>query len=136
MNIKNKLIPFIAMALFCSSFSATATAVRDDIPSCYPMVAKYVDQPVAEPKRSLTVIIDQTIPLPVDIQRDVGAKVMRYLQPGDKINIISFSAFFDDQYTNLAFSGTLDPILGDDRSSIGKRTLKKFDLCKKNKQYM
>lgn len=118
-------------ALFTASVSSVnASSVRDDIPSCYPILAGHYDQQVSPPKRSLTVVIDQTLPLPQALRQSVSDKVLRFLEPGDKLNIISFSALFEENYTDLTFTGSLDPALPREaQSSIGKRTLKKFDIC-------
>lgn len=129
MKAKTLLTTSVALALSLA-LNATAATERDDIPSCYPLLAGHYDQQIPAPKRSLTVVIDQTIPLPQALRNDVTSKVLRFLKPGDKLNVISFSAFYDDQYTDMTFTGSLDPVLSsDDRSSIGKRTLKKFDIC-------
>lgn len=107
-------------------------AERNDIKSCYefakidPLTATTVSS------RHLFVAIDGTFSPDINIKKLVHEKVHLFLQPGDKITIISFSAYVKDFYTDVLFSGRLDTDIAD-RDDVSKKNLMTFDSCM-NKQ--
>lgn len=107
-------------------------AERNDIKSCYefakiaPLTAKTVSG------RHLFVAIDGTFSPDINIKQLVHEKVHLFLQAGDKITIISFSAYVKDFYTDVLFSGRLDTDIAD-RDDVSKKNLMAFDNCM-NKQ--
>ena len=110
--------------------SATAGAAeRNDLPSCYAK-ARLPAQQAAPSGRLLSVVIDQTIPMPADIQRAAWGNIERFVQPGDQVRLYSFSAFVPGQYVRLLFAGTLDaPIADSARDDIDMSKLRAFDAC-------
>lgn len=102
---------------------------RNDIPDCYAF-AKVGDYRPAESGRELTVIIDQTIPMPEVIQKATWAQVQRFVQPGDKVRLYSFSAFVPGQFMQLRFAGQLNQGIDDKvRNNVGMQSLRTFDTC-------
>lgn len=123
--MKKIIIAFVV--LFTSSIYA---GNRDDFPSCYPILKNYSSDVVS--KRSLFVIVDQTIPLPDELKESVGVKVNRFLKPGDKVSVINFSAYVGGNYTDMVLSGSLDEELSEEvRNDLNKKSLRTFDSCMK-----
>lgn len=106
----------------------TIAAERNDIKSCYdfakiePSTAKVVSG------RHLFVAVDGTFSPDINIKKLAHEKVHLFLQPGDKITIISFSAYVKDFYTHVLFSGRLDTDIAD-RDDVSKKSLMTFDNC-------
>ena len=110
------------------------SAQRDDFPSCYGMLGTSAPQQAEASNRELFVVIDQTLNPTVAIKRSVHRQVHAFLQPGDRLTLVKFSAFLADNYTDVVLTGQLDRPLNDDsRHSISKKLLKRFDVCM-NKQ--
>jgi hypothetical protein len=104
-------------------------AERNDIPDCYGY-AKVNEHRQPGSGRELTVIVDQTIPMPESIQKAAWGQINRFVAPGDKIRLYSFSAFLPDQFMQLRFAGELNaPFEGKVRDSIGMQSLRTFDKC-------
>jgi hypothetical protein len=92
-------------------------AERNDVPSCYEQ-SKLTEFKAPSSGRLLTVIIDQTTPLTKELQQTAWGHIKRFIQPGDKLRLYSFSAYLEGHYTRLQFSGTLenplqDSVIGD-----------------------
>ncbi|WP_239499410.1 hypothetical protein [Pseudomonas putida] len=104
-------------------------AERNDLPSCYGK-AHLNDQRAPTSGRLLNVVVDQTIPMPEDIQRAAWGNISRYVGPGDQVRLYSFSALVPGQYVRLLFAGTLDaPISPAQRDDIDMNKLRSFDAC-------
>ncbi|MFP6847641.1 MAG: hypothetical protein VCA57_02980 [Pseudomonas sp.] len=104
-------------------------AERNDIPDCYGY-AKVNEHRQAGSGRELTVIVDQTIPMPESIQKAAWGQINRFVAPGDKIRLYSFSAFLPNQFMQLRFAGELNkPLEGKVRDSVGMQSLRTFDKC-------
>lgn len=102
---------------------------RNDIPDCYGY-AKINEHRQPGSGRELTVIVDQTIPMPDSIQRTAWGQISRFVTPGDKVRLYSFSAFLPNQFIQLRFAGELNqPLAGKLRDSIGMQSLRTFDKC-------
>ena len=75
-------------------------------------------------------IIDQTIPMPDDLQRSSWAQIDRFVQPGDRVRLYTFSAFLPGEYQRLVYAGELDmPLQGDVRDDVNMRKLRALDQC-------
>ncbi|AGZ34059.1 hypothetical protein C4Q28_20535 [Pseudomonas sp. SWI6] len=109
---------------------AIAQAIeRNDVPDCYGY-AKIDSFRQKGSGRELTVIIDQTIPMPEGIQKAAWAQINRFVGPGDKLRLYSFSAFVPGQYMQLRFAGELNkPLAGKVRDEVGMQSLRTFDKC-------
>lgn len=111
--------------------AALMAAERNDVPSCYAQ-AKIEAFRSAPSGRMLTVVVDQTTPLTPDLQKTAWGHIKRFMQPGDKLRLYSFSAYLDGHYTRLQFAGELekpiDPALLGDVPMMASR---KFDGCLK-----
>ena len=118
----------ITMLALMTAVSASA-AERNDLPSCYGK-AHLNDQRAPTSGRLLNVVVDQTIPMPEDIQRAAWGNISRYVGPGDQVRLYSFSALVPGQYVRLLFAGTLDaPINPAQRDDIDMNKLRSFDAC-------
>lgn len=115
-------------ALLLAPLLAVASE-RNDIPDCY-SYAKVGEFRPAHSGRELTVIIDQTIPMPEVIQKASWAQVQRFVQPGDKVRLYSFSAFVPGQFMQLRFAGELNLGLDEKvRNNVGMQSLRTLDTC-------
>ena len=131
-----KLAKFVIGGLL-GSFAISASlpliaAERNDIKSCYEFAKIDPSTATSVPGRHLFVAIDGTFSPDLNIKQSVHEKVHLFLQPGDKITIISFSAYVKDYYTDVLFSGRLDTNIAD-RDDVSKKNLMTFDSCM-NKQ--
>ena len=111
--------------------AALVAAERNDVPSCYTQ-AKIEQFRSAPSGRMLTVVVDQTTPLTPDLQKTAWGHIKRFLQPGDKLRLYSFSAYLEGHYTRLQFAGELEKpidaaVLGD----VPMMASRKFDSCLK-----
>lgn len=114
--------------LLCLPALAQA-AERNEIPDCY-SYAKIDNFRQPGSGRELTVIVDQTIPMPESIQKASWGQINRFVAPGDKIRLYSFSAFLPNQFMQLRFAGELNvPLEGKVRDSVGMSSLRSFDKC-------
>lgn len=106
-------------------------AERNDVPSCYAQAR--IDAFSAPPSgRLLTVVVDQTTPLTTDLQRTAWGHIKRFMRPGDKIRLYSFSAYLEGHYTRLQFAGALEqPIDEKVLGNVPMMAARKFDNCLK-----
>lgn len=122
----------LAAALLASPLLQAAE--RNDLPSCYER-ADIADfrQPLSG--RLLTVIIDQTVPMPEDVQRSAWGQIDRFVQPGDSVRLYSFSAITAGEHIRLLFSGALDtPLPEAIRDDVSMMKLRSFDRCMKGQR--
>jgi hypothetical protein len=109
--------------------ASTAAAERNDLPSCYTK-AHLSDQRAPASGRLLNVVVDQTIPMPEDIQKAAWGNISRFVAPGDQVRLYSFSALVPGQYVRLLFAGTLDaPLAAAQRDDTDMSKLRGFDAC-------
>jgi hypothetical protein len=118
----------LCCSLLLSSLQMVSAADRNDVKSCYDYAKVDPKAALVMPNRHLFVAIDGTFSPDIKIKKLVHSKVHQFLQPGDKITIISFSAYVEDFYTNVLFSGRLDTDIVD-RDVIPKKALMTFDNC-------
>ncbi len=115
----------LALALPC----AVLAAERNDLQSCYDRNGMADIKP-AGTGRELVVIIDQTIPMPEDLQRSSWGQIDRFVQPGDHVKLYTFSAFLPGEYLRQAYAGELDmPLEGAARDDANMRKLRSLDQC-------
>lgn len=125
MKIKSLLLALL--------FAPTAlmAAERNDVPSCYAQT-KLTEFSPGPSGRLLTVVVDQTTPLTQDLQRTAWNHIKRFLKPGDKLRLYSFSAYLDGHYTRLRFAGELDrPIPEEAIGNVPMMSSRKLDNCLK-----
>lgn len=122
---------------FCALLLLPLMAVageRNDIPDCY-SYAKVSEFRPAETGRELTVIIDQTIPMPESIQKASWAQIQRFVKPGDHVRLYSFSAYLPGQFMQLRFAGALNAGIEETvRDRVGMQSLRAFDVCLKEQR--
>jgi hypothetical protein len=115
----------LALALPCAALAAE----RNDLQSCYTRNGLADIKPAAS-GRELVVIIDQTIPMPEDLQRSSWGQIDRFVQPGDRVRLYTFSAFLPGEYQRLVYAGELDmPLQGEVRDDVNMRKLRGLDQC-------
>lgn len=123
MRVAKALI--LALTLPCAALASE----RNDLMSCYDRNGLIEIKP-AGTGRELVVIIDQTIPMPEDLQRSSWADVDRFVQAGDRVKLYTFSAFLPGEYLRLSYAGELDmPLEGDVRDDVNMRKLRSLDQC-------
>lgn len=128
-----KYMPII-FAAGLLSFSSLSFAQPKDIPSCYDALnlQAYKQQEAA---RQLIVIVDQTSRFDASLKESVHQQVEQFIQQGDQVQLIAFSANAQGKYTEVVFNGQFDhPLSAADRNSVGKMTLNKLDACLKAQQ--
>ncbi|WP_445619894.1 hypothetical protein ACUN8C_14615 [Kushneria sp. Sum13] len=126
--MKRTLIALAGAWLVSTSLFAHADT-RDDFPSCYQALGKDAPQQGA-PTRELFVLIDETVDADERIQHSVIEKTLRFIGPGDALEVVRFAAFTGDHYSRLMLKGQIDKQLTQDqRYSISKRALNGFDSC-------
>jgi hypothetical protein len=104
-------------------------AERNDVPSCYE-ITKLTEFKSPSSGRLLTVIVDQTTPLTADLQQTAWNHIKRFMGPGDKLRLYSFSAYLNGRYTKLEFAGELEsPIDPAAIPNVPIMAAKKFDGC-------
>ncbi len=112
--------------------AALVAAERNEVPSCYAQ-AKISEFRAVPSGRMLTVVVDQTTPLTEDLQRTAWGHIKRFMKPGDKIRLYSFSAYLEGHYTRLQFAGELEnPISEDIIGSVPMMGARKLDQCLKS----
>ena len=115
----------LALALPCAALAAE----RNDLQSCYARNGLSEIKP-AGTGRELVVIIDQTIPMPEDLQRSSWGQIDRFVQAGDRVKLYTFSAFLPGEYLRLTYAGELDmPLEGEVRDDVNMRKLRGLDQC-------
>jgi hypothetical protein len=125
MNIRTVLAGLLLMP------SILMAAQRNDVPSCY-QAAKITEFRPAPSGRMLTVVVDQTTPLDVDLQKNAWGHIKRFIQPGDQLRLYTFSAYLQGHYSSLQFSGELERALDDDIiGSVPMMSTRKLNGCLK-----
>lgn len=127
-GIRSGIAKALTACLIAGAATVTHSASRDDFPTCYGLLGGAVEQRTAD--RELFVVIDQTLEFNVDLKRHVHNKVHEYLKPGDRITVLTFSAYAEGRYAQMPLTGKLDHELEEDtRFETGKTDLRKFDRC-------
>ncbi|WP_404367471.1 hypothetical protein [Marinobacter sp.] len=127
-EIRSVIAKALTACLIAGAASAAHSASRDDFPTCYGMLGGSAEMKQAE--RELFVVIDQTLIFNLDLKRHVHNKVHEYLRPGDRITVLTFSAYAEGRYSQMPLTGKLDHTLSEeDRFNTGKTALRKFDQC-------
>lgn len=117
------------LSLLLSGLAAAAQPT--DIPSCYD-ITNLAQYKVGITNRQLIVIVDQTAELDDRLKKSVHEQVDQFIQPGDQVQIVAFSANAKGKYTEILYNGIFDATLtARIRNSIGKTTLNRFDACMK-----
>lgn len=127
-TIRSWLVSTLTACLIAGATSVAHSASRDDFPTCYGMLGEAAQEQPA--KRELFVVIDQTLVFNVDLKRHVHSKVHEYLKPGDRITVLTFSAYAEGRYAQMPLTGKIDHLLDEGtRFDTGKSDLRKFDRC-------
>lgn len=128
-EVLRKLCLPLALVTLATGLSANAVAATKEIGSCYNAV-KLNDMAVPALKREIYVVVDQTVEFDLPLQEQAYQKLMKFLRPGDRVVLVSFSAYLKDRYTQVLFDGTLDTRLDDEqRYDVPKKILKVLDHC-------
>lgn len=120
-----KALMIAALAMPCIALANE----RNDLQSCYE-TAQLPELKPPSSGRELIVVVDQTVPVPEDIQKQAWGQITRFVQPGDSIKLYSFSAFLPGEYLRLIYAGKLDKNVGEDaRDDASARKLRTLDQC-------
>ncbi len=108
-------------------------AARNDVPSCYK--ALKIDNPDAAVQKELFILVDQTTQLDKSLMIYTYKNMMKFIRNGDAVTIASFSSNANGKYTDVAYAGTLEPLLPESaKYEIAKKKLRKYQACM-NGQY-
>lgn len=109
---------------------------RDDLGNCYDPISSYIDPSYLRgPDRELFVVIDQTIVPDKKLKLELLKKTLGYIKEGDKINVLSFSAYANKHYTELHFTGTMGHSLKESTlHDTPSKLIKKFNRCQNNQK--
>lgn len=128
--MKRILFPLSCIVFAFVSHLSQAATLRNDVPSCTTDVpSEYYQKPM---ERELVILVDKTMAHSLDqgIKAELYQSVTRFIQPGDKVQLVEFSSFAQDSYTKVAFNGQLDTqIDAEHRSYVKKSVLKALDKC-------
>lgn len=117
-----------ALVLTGFLWTATATGAANIIPSCYDLVD--IDQVPPLIERGLLVVVDNTVELDRALQEESFEKILRFMGEGDRVVIVSFSAYVNDQYTRIRADARLDRVLSRDAAfTVPKLKLKELKRC-------
>ena len=98
------------------------------IPNCYDLVD--IEEASPPIKRGLLVVVDNTIELDQALQMESFEKIVRFMGEGDRVVVVSFSAYVNDQYMKVMADARLDRMLSSDAAfTVPKPKLKELRLC-------
>ena len=118
-------LPALILAVLLWAASASAANV---IPNCYDLVD--IEEASSPIKRGLLVVVDNTIELDQALQMESFEKIVRFMGEGDRVVIVSFSAYVKDQYMKVMADARLDRMLSSDAAfTVPKSKLKELRLC-------
>ena len=124
MNFATNLSALVLTGLLWAAIADAANV----IPSCYHLVD--IDQAPPPIKRGLLVVVDNTIEFDHALQKESFEKIVRFMTAGDRVVIVSFSAYVKDQYTRIRADARLDRMLSRDAAfTVPKRKLKELKRC-------
>ena len=124
MSFTNCLSALILAGLLWN-VSASAANV---IPDCYDLVD--IEEAVPPMERGLLVVVDNTIEFDQSLQIESFEKIVRFMGEGDRVVIVSFSAYVKDQYARILADARLDRMLSRDAAfTVPKSKLKQLRLC-------
>lgn len=119
----------LATFTLCAALFASAP-VFAEIPDCYAKIGLSAEIQTPAPQKEVFIFIDQTTLLNASLQNDVRQRVSALIQPGNAFVLGVFSAFSQGRYLEVLAEGALQTgIEKAQRSSIGVKKLKNFDLC-------
>lgn len=106
---------------------------RNDVPSCYE--ALKLENPETVSQKELFILVDQTTVLDKNMMAYTYKNMMRFMKNGYTVTIASFSANANGKYTDVAYMGTLEPLLAEEsKHDIAKKSLRQYQGCM-NGQY-
>lgn len=107
-----------------------ASATPQEVHSCYDLVKlEGVIRPAL--KRELFAVVDQTVKFNQEMQDLSNIKIQKFLRPGDRLVIMTFSAYAKDRYDRILLDAVLDENIPEAaRYDLGKNDLAKFDRCR------
>ena len=124
MSIAIRLPALILAGLFWTASGSAASV----IPSCYDLID--IEEAPPPIKRGLLVVVDNTIELDHALQKESFEKIVRFMGEGDRVVIVSFSAYVEDQYARIMADARLDRMLSSDAAfTVPKPKLKELRLC-------
>ncbi len=131
-----KISLFSTLAFVFASSVAQAAIERNDVPSC----TQGIDPQLvtnSSSARELFVVIDRSMSssLNDNIMRESYNQILRFIQPGDSVQIVQFSSLQKDGFTNVAFKGKTElPLPKASRDHVRKSQLAQFDKCLVNQK--
>lgn len=126
-----KLILIMALSILHIYFFINVSIAKETVlPSCYKSYKAKTNIDIPIPEKEISVVIDQTTVLDENLKYNVMKKVSDLLKPGNSFVIGAFSAYQQDRYMELLYSGFFEPNIAKKlRGDIGVKVLKDFDTC-------
>jgi len=116
-----------SLAIGCLALSPVHAATVE-VPSCYNIVE--TGQPAQKAKRELVVVIDQTAKFDAGLQETANQKIQKFIKSGDRVVLVSFSAYVKDRYSEVVLDATLDQDIPENKKfTTGKVVLAKMAKC-------
>lgn len=119
----------LAITLAAVSFFAQA-GLNNEVPSCYK--ASHYKFESAPYTKLAYILVDQTVVLNPDLQREAVDNAVRLLGSGTKFVVAKFSAFSQNRYLEVMNTGIAEsPMTPAQRNEVPIHTLDNFDACMK-----
>ncbi|WP_300303374.1 hypothetical protein [Ferrovibrio sp.] len=116
------------VAVICILSLSAAYAATVEVPSCYTIVE--AGQAASKAKRELVVVVDQTAKFDAGLQETANKKIQKFIKPGDRVVLVSFSAFVKERYSEVVLEAILDQDIPENKKfTTGKVALAKMAKC-------
>lgn len=96
----------VMMSLLMLAFSSNVVFAEEQ--SCFAHI-NYGQSFDVKPRRSLYVLVDQTVPISTSMRQRITTLLKDWGQVGDKVHVIKFSANMRDSYPEVVFQGVFEP---------------------------
>jgi len=117
-----------AVAVMLAATSQAFAGLVNDVPSCY--AANHFKFKSSDYSRLAYILVDQTVILDPELQREAMNNAIRLLGPGTKFVVAEFSAFSQNRYLDVLNTGIIEnPMTKEERDNVPVRTLGPFDNC-------
>jgi hypothetical protein len=126
----NKIILAAAIAATSLTSLSAQAGLTNDVPGCYK--AGHYNFESAPYTKFAYILVDQTVSLNSELQKESIDNAVRLLGPGTKFVVAEFSAFSQNRYLSVLNTGIIEsPMTKSQRDNVPTHTLGSFDSCMK-----
>ncbi len=126
----NKTILAVAMAAASLTSFSVQAGLTNYVPSCYK--AGHYKFESAPYTKFAYILVDQTVVLNPELQKESIDNAVRLLEPGTKFVVAEFSAFSQNRYLSVLNTGIIESqMTKSQRDNVPTHTLGSFDSCMK-----